>query len=447
MSTIERAIPTWQKEIEGESGAPSLRRLALTAAVVVTLGFGGFGVWAFTASLDRAVPAAGSVVVESKSKTVSILDSGILKELLVHEGERVHKGQPLLQLDMTQVEAQLGQLRAQYWATVAKAARLRAEGADEREMQLPAELVAAAAKDASVALIADTERRVFQTRWETYQGQLKVEEAKMAQLEEQIAAFDAQAKASRDRLRYVEEELGTVAALVKKGYERKPRLLDLERQKAELSGNIGELVAKKAEARQEIATVLAEKTSTENTRRSDAMKELQDSQALINDVSERIRAAADAVERKEVLAPDAGIVTDIKYFTSGSSIIAGQPIMDIVPASDRMLIEARVNPTDIENVHVGQRVNVRLVAYKARKVPIITGTLTYVSADSQQDPKGDRFFVARAELDKDALAGMKDVELYPGMPADVLILGGERRAIDYFLTPIEIGLRHALHEE
>jgi HlyD family secretion protein len=330
---------------------------------------------------------------------------------------------------------------------MAKAARLRAEGAEAREMELPAELIAAAKQDRSVALIADTERQVFKTRWETYQGQLAVQEAKMAQLQEQIAAFAAQAKASEDRLRYIEEELRTVKALFAKGYERKPRLLELERQKAELSGNIGELVAKKAEARQEIATVVAEKVSTENTRRSDAMKELQDSQALINDLSERIRAAADAVQRKEVLAPDAGVVTDLKYFTSGSSIIAGQPIMDIVPAGDQMLVEARVNPTDIENVHVGQKVNVRLVAYKASKVPVLTGTLTYVSADRQQDAKGDMFFVARAELDKDALAGMKNVQLYPGMPADVLILGGDRLAIDYFLTPIENGLRRALHEE
>jgi HlyD family secretion protein len=447
MSTIERAIPAWQREIESASQTPSLRRLALTAAAVVALGFGSFGVWALTASLDRAVPAPGSVVVESKRKTVSILDSGILKELLVQEGDRVVRGQPLLQLDVTQVQAQLGQLRAQYWATMAKAARLRAEGAEAHEMELPAELVAAAAQDRSVALIADTERQVFRTRWETYQGQLAVQEAKMAQLQEQIAAFEAQAKASQDRLRYIEEELRTVRALFAKGYERKPRLLELERQKAELSGNIGELVAKKAEARQEIATVVAEKVSTENTRRSDAMKELQDSQALINDLSERIRAAADAVQRKEVLAPDAGVVTDLKYFTPGSSIIAGQPIMDIVPAGDQMLVEARVNPTDIENVHVGQKVNVRLVAYKASKVPVLTGTLTYVSADRQQDAKGDMFFVARAELDKDALAGMKNVQLYPGMPADVLILGGERLAIDYFLTPIENGLRRALHEE
>jgi HlyD family secretion protein len=447
MSTIERAIPVWQKEIESESQAPSLRRLALAATAVVALGFGSFGVWAFTASLDSAVPAPGSVVVESKRKTVSILDSGILKELLVHEGDRVTQGQPLLQLDVTQVQAQLGQLRAQYWATMAKAARLRAEGAEASEMQLPPELVNVAAQDSSVALIASTERQVFQTRLQTYKGQLKVEEAKIAGLQEQIAAFQAQAKASEDRLRYVEEELRTVAALFAKGYERKPRLLELQRQKAELSGNIGELVAKEAEARQQIATIVAEKVSTENTRRSDAMKELQDSQALINDLSERIRGAADVVQRKEVLAPDAGVVTDVKYFTPGSSILAGQPIMDIVPAGDRMLVEARVNPNDIENVHIGQKVNVRLLAFKASKVPILTGTLAYVSADRQQDPKGDTFFIARAELDKESLAGMKHVHLYPGMPAEVLILGGERLAIDYFLTPIENGLRRALREE
>jgi len=305
----------------------------------------------------------------------------------------------------------------------------------------------AAEEDSSVALIADTERRVFQTRWQTYQGQLAIQEAKIAQLQEQIAAFQAQARAGEDRLRYVEEELRAVSALYAKGYERKPRVLELQRQKAELSGDIGELKAKEAEARQQIVTITAEKISTENTRRSDAMKELQEAQALLNDLAQRIRAAADLVERKEVVAPDSGVVTDIKYFTPGSSIIAGQPIMDIVPAGDRMLVEARVNPVDIENVHLGQKVNVRLVAFKASKVPVLTGKLVYVSADRQTDAQGETFFVARAELDEEALAGLGSVELYPGMPAEVLIIGGERLAIDYFLTPLENGLRRALREE
>jgi len=447
MSAIERAIPAWQKEIEAESHVPSLRRLALAAAVVVGIGFGGFGVWAVTASLDSAVPAPGSVVVESKRKTVTILESGILEKLLVDEGDRVVRGQPLLRLDVTQAKAQLDQLRAQYWATMAKAARLRAEGTEAREIELPPELLKAAEEDSSVALIADTERRVFQTRWQTYQGQLAIQEAKIAQLQEQIAAFQAQARAGEDRLRYVEEELRAVSALYAKGYERKPRVLELQRQKAELSGDIGELKAKEAEARQQIVTITAEKISTENTRRSDAMKELQEAQALLNDLAQRIRAAADLVERKEVVAPDSGVVTDIKYFTPGSSIIAGQPIMDIVPAGDRMLVEARVNPVDIENVHLGQKVNVRLVAFKASKVPVLTGKLVYVSADRQTDAQGETFFVARAELDEEALAGLGSVELYPGMPAEVLIIGGERLAIDYFLTPLENGLRRALREE
>jgi HlyD family secretion protein len=440
-------IPVWQKDLETATDAPSLRRLALAAASVVALGFGSFGVWAFTAPLDRAVPANGSVVVESKRKTVSLLDSGILKELLVQEGDAVKQGQPLLRLDVTQAQAQLGQLRAQYWATVAKASRLYAEGTDATDMLLPAEILAAAKDDPSVQLIAETEARLFRTRLETYRGQLAVQEQKMSQLREQIAGYQAQAKSSKERLRYVEEELRTVSALFAKGYERKPRLLELQRQQAELSGDAGELAAKEAEARQQISTLVAEKISTENTRRSDAMKELQDAQALRNDLSERIRGAADVVQRKEVVAPDSGFVTDVKFFTPGSSIVAGQPVMDIVPAGDRMLIEARVNPVDIENVHPGQKVNVRLIAYKASKVPVLTGKLTYVSADRQQDAKGDFFFLARVELDKEALSSMKEVQLFPGMPAEVLIIGGERLAIDYFLTPIANGLRRALHED
>ena len=146
-------------------------------------------------------------------------------------------------------------------------------------------------------------------------------------------------------------------------------------------------------------------------------------------------------------APEAGTVTDIKYFTPGSSINAGQPILDIVPNDDRMVVEANVRPEDIENVHPGQNVNIRLTAYKQSKVPVLTGRVVYVSADRQQDQRGVPFFLARAEIDPGAMAELEDVSLYPGMPADVLIIGGERKAIDYFISPITRSLDRAFREE
>ena len=187
--------------------------------------------------------------------------------------------------------------------------------------------------------------------------------------------------------------------------------------------------------------------STRDQRQQDISKDLQDAQAADADLVEKIRGAADIQAKTNVTAPEAGTVTDIKFFTAGSSIGAGLPILDIVPQSDKMLVEAEVRPEDIEHVHAGQRVNVRLTAYKQHKVPVLTGRLTYVSADRQEDAKGDPFFLARAEIDPEALARLKGVSISPGMPAEVLIIGGERTAIDYFISPITDSLHRSLHEQ
>ena len=141
------------------------------------------------------------------------------------------------------------------------------------------------------------------------------------------------------------------------------------------------------------------------------------------------------------------MITDIKFFTPGSSIGAGQPILDIVPQNDKMIVEVRVRPDDVEHVHPGQRVNIRLTAYKQHKVPILTGQLVYVSADAQQDQQGAQFILARAEIDRRELKRINNVALYPGMPAEVLVIGGERTAIDYFISPITDSLRRSFGEE
>jgi HlyD family secretion protein len=440
-------LPAWQAAIEAESPPPSLRRIVILSAATIAIGFGGFFGWACTASLDSAVPALGAFVVQSKRKTVSILDGGILKTLLVKEGDRVAAGQVLLRLDDTQAQSVVGQLKAQYWTAVAKAARLKAEQADQRTLEMPEELRAAAASDPAIAALTANERQLFDDRWQTYDGTLAVQRKKISQLENQIRGLRAQSAAAATRIRYLDEELQGILQLLKKGYAPKTKALELQRLEAEQKGNLGEFASKESEAQQAIAQAQLEMISTTNTRHSDASKDLQDAQAQIADVSERLRGAMDTLQHKDVLAPEAGAITNIKFFTPGSSIAAGQPILDIVPQDDRMLVEANVRPEDIEHVHVGQRVNVRLTSYKQHKVPVLTGRVTYVSADRQEDQKGDPFFLARAELDPGVLAGLSGVKVSPGMPAEILIVTGERLAIDYFISPITDSLNRSLTEQ
>jgi HlyD family secretion protein len=442
-------IPAWQAELEaeGDGVGPSLRRVVIATSVIIAVGFGGFFTWAFTASLDSAIPAMGSLAVESKRKTVSLLEPGVLKDLLVHEGQRVEAGQPLLRLDETQAVAALGSLKVQRWTAVSRLARLKAEQADASDIVFPPDLLAAAGIDAAVAALVENDRNQFADRKAAYEGSLAVQRKKIEQLKEQIGAFQAQARAARDRLDYAVKELDGVNQLLAKGFATKTRYFQLKRDEAEQRGNLGELTSKEAEARQGIAQTELEMQSTTQQRRQDISKDLQDAQAAAADLAEKIRGAEDVLAKRVVFAPAAGTVTDIKLFTPGSAIGSGQPILDIVPDNDRLLVEANVRPDEIEHVQPGQRVNVRLTSYKQHKVPVLTGKLTYVSADRQQDAKGEPYFLARAEIDPEALAMMKGVALYPGMPAEVLIIGGERKAIDYFISPITDSLHRSLREQ
>jgi HlyD family secretion protein len=444
---MSQLIPAWQETLESEEQGPSLRRIVTASLAIIAIGFGSFFAWAFIAPLDSAVPATGTIVVKSKRKTVSIVESGILRELYVSEGSRVEKGQPLLRLDANQAEAQLGSLNVQYWTALARLARLRTEQKAETAIAFPPELTEAAATDSNVVQLIATEQNLIRDRWKTYLGTLAVQDKKIGQSRDQITAFRAQAKAARERLSYTEQELNGVNQLFASGFATKTKLLELKRNQSELTGNIGELTAKIAEAEQSIAQTELEKLSTENQRKQDISKDLQDTQSSAADLAEKIRGAEDVVKKKLVTAPETGTVTDIRFFTPGSSINAGQPILDVVPQDDRLVIEANIRPEDIENVHPGQRVNIRLTAYKHNRVPVLTGDLVYVSADRQVDARGVPFFLARAEIDTKALSGLKGVSLYPGMPAEVLIIGGERKVIDYFVSPISRSLDRAFREE
>ena len=166
------------------------------------------------------------------------------------------------------------------------------------------------------------------------------------------------------------------------------------------------------------------------------------------DAADRLRAAHDLLARREVVAPEAGIVTDLRFFTAGSSIAAGQPVLDLVPLDSQLLVEARIAPTDIEQVQPGQRVNVRLSAYRQREVPMLTGHLSYVSADRQTDPQGASFFLVRAIIDTTAAGegGGAIPPLAAGMPAEVFVLGERRTVMDYLLRPLRDSMRRALRD-
>ncbi|WP_448204561.1 HlyD family type I secretion periplasmic adaptor subunit [Azospirillum sp. sgz302134] len=439
---------SWAPVIDVTPAEPSLRGTALAGALAVAIGFGGFFGWAMLADLDSASIAPGTIAVESHRKTVSHLEGGILSELLVKDGDLVKAGQVLLRLDSTQSAAVVAQLQGQHWTALARLARLRAEQTDAKAPVYADELVKAA-KDSPVAAEAlAAEQRLFESRRDSYEGQIAIQRKRMSQLRDELVALDAQRVATADRLRYTEDEMRIVEGLLAKGYERKPRLLELQRNVADGKGRLGELLANKSKAEQGIAAAELEIINLGNTRRADVGNELQTVQATISDLSERLRGAGDVLKRQEVVAPQAGLVTNLRFFTPGSAVPAGQGILDIVPQNDGLIVEARVSPADVQNVEIGGKALVRLTGYRQRLVPPVPGKVIAFSADQLQDERsGQAYFVARVSLDADTMKQLPTVELHPGMPAEVMIRGHTRKAIEYFMTPLTDGMSRAFREK
>jgi len=445
LTTVTQA--PWIEAAQASLPGGSLRRIAILTLLTIVVGFGSLVAWAALAHVESAVPGTGVIVSGGKRKTVSLVESAILRELLVQEGEAVTQGQVLFRLDDVQVRAARQQASVVFWAATARLARLTAEADGRRDLTFSAEVRDAAAADPAVGAAVRAEEAQFDARWAAQDSALQVQQRKIAQQLAHIESLRAQLAASTTLLDLVQEELRDTQFLLARGLSTKPHELELRRSQADLRGRGSQISADLAEARQALAQVQSETANMIETRHADVARESSETQATRADAEQRLNAARDLVDKREITAPEAGTVTDIKLFTPGSSIQAGQPVMDLVPNSLDLLVEAKVAPMEVEHLAAGQRVNIRLSAYKAHRVPVIPGRLTYVGADRQEDANNQAYFLVRASVDADALKDRPGVVLLPGMPADVLIVNGARTVLDFLISPITDSMRYAMKEE
>jgi HlyD family secretion protein len=448
--TQPTALPEadWREEMARvRPGEPSLRRIAMASMLTIVLGFGGLTTWAATATLDSAVGAPGVFVSAGKRKTLSILDPGILKAMDVHEGEKVEAGQIILELDDVQARASREQARLKLWGVTARVERLRAEAADSHELAFSAPVMQQAASDPAIASQVAAEHQQFESRWRTYEDLLKVGAQHLAQAQGQVPVLQAQEDSLSTRVALTRKEQANMDGLYAQHLIARENMVNVHISTADLSGQLAQVQGQLIVAKSAIQQAHQEIEGAVSGRHTDISKDLGDAEATRVDAVQGDRIAADMLERRVLRASEAGIVTDMKLFTPGGSIGAGQPILDLVPADSSLLIEASVAPNDIEHVAVGQKVNVRLTAYKAHRVPVITGRLVYVAADRTMDPANQPVFLARAQIDPGQLEKLDHVAVYAGMPADVLIIGGQRSVLDFLISPIKENLRHGMHEE
>lgn len=440
-----RAMVPLATEAEPEERTPSLRNLVLAGVGAVAIGFGGFGAWAVTARLDNAAVANGTVVVDSKRKTVSHLEGGILKTLVKAEGERVTKDEPLLRLEDARARAELQHLEGKRVGLEARLARLRAEQNNSAEIDFPDDIEQAQTPIAREVVTA--ERKLFGARTQVHDGKIRIQQRVIEQHQAEAEALQAQIDAVRNQRALIDDEVKMVADLYQKRYAKRSQLVDLQTKQSELTGKAGEMAARKAKAEQAVAGANLEILSIGLERQSEIAKDLQDSQLQLSEVVERIVQAEDVLRRLVVLAPQEGIVANIRMRTAGSVIPAGEAILDIVPEQEPLIVEAKVDPRDIDSVRIDAETRVRLTAFNARLLPPLLAKVSYVAADQLIDEKtGAAYFIVRAEITPESLRENK-VTLHAGMAAEVLIVNGRRFAADYLLSPFTDSFNRAFRED
>ena len=430
-----------------DSANKSIRRHIIAGSILVGVLAFGLGGWASTAEISGALIAPGDVVVDSNIKKVQHPTGGVVGKLFVHDGDHVKAGQILIQLDETVTQANLAIVTKGLTELYARKARLAAERDGADSVAVPKEL-ASHLDDPDVAEAMASERKLFDLRREDRAGQKKQLQERVTQLQQEIVGLTAQQDAKDKEVALIEQELKGVRDLYAKNLVQLNRLTSLERDEAQLEGSRGELVAQAAEAKGKIAETQLQIIQVDADLASDVAKELRETDSKIGEYVERKVTAEDQLQRTDIRAPQDGIVFQMTANTVGGVITAGDPIMMIVPEDDKLQVEVKVDPKDIDDVQVDQPVVLRFTSFNVRTTPEINAKVVRIGADTTTDQRtGRTYYSVRIGLTNDELQRLGDVKLTPGMPVEAYIQTGERTMLSYLLKPLHDQLMRSFREK
>jgi HlyD family secretion protein len=422
---------------------PSATRIAIhqhllaaaALALVLTAGVGG---WAATTEFSGAVIAPGQVVVDSNVKKVQHPIGGVVGALNVREGDHVVAGEVLLSFDPTQVRANLLIITKSLDELMARRAREEAERDGADEIAFPPDLLARIDTDPDVAHVVREERKLFDVRRVAREGQRKQLAERIDQARDEIRGYEAQQASKDAQIGWIGKELIGVNSLWQQKLVPYTRITALERDKSRLEGERGQLIASIAQANGKIAETELQILQVDQDMRTETGKDLADIRAKVSELAEKKIAAQDALQRIDVRAPQDGVVQQLSVHIPGEVITPqGEPIMLIVPGKDALTIEARVQPQDIDQLHVGQPAVVRFTAFNPRTTPEVSGEVSRIAADVSEDAKsGARYYTIRIAIAQDEMAHLGAHKLVPGMPAETFIATTPRTVLTYLVRPI-----------
>jgi HlyD family secretion protein len=404
------------------------------------------GSWLVFMPLAGAVVVPGNLVVQSNVKQIQHPTGGVVAEIKVHNGTRINAGDLLVRLDATQAQASLQVLTKQLDEMQARMARLAAERDGFAQIEFSADRSTWSNNNDIRTLLA-SEESLFKARAGARQSQKDLLQSQAAQLDQQISGFVSQMDSKATQLDLIHGELSGVQDLYDKRLVPLTRLTTLQREAAQIGGERGQLTSAIAETRSKIDASQLQMVRIDQDFRADVVKELNEAQAKEAELAERAIAARDLLNRIEIRAPTSGVVNQLSAHTIGGVIRAGETIMEIVPDTDDLQIEARVEPRDIDHVRAGQKAFVRFTAFNQRTTPQLQGTVFYVSADTGHDQQTNAsYFTVRVVLPEDERRRLNGQQLVPGMPAEVFMQTGSRTMMSYLLEPITDQMRRAFVE-
>ncbi len=430
--------------------APPVARWNRIGYALIGLGFGGFLLWASLFPLAGGAFAYGSVRLSEEKQVVAHVEGGIIRRLGVKEGDRVTAGQELVVLDDYNSDTNLAILEKRRWDLLARTARLEAVRDNWAEIEFPDELTKQPS-NSTLAELMEAQTRQFKGDKLELEGQKSILNQQVAQYQAIIDSLTTQIKASDEQLALIAQEAAGVEELLKKGLERRPRLLALQRQQAALGSQKADYEGRIASYREKIGEINLQLANLDADRRANALADLSRVEAELNQVTEQWQNARMRSRELTLRATQDGTVLNLRYRSEGAVVPRGEPIMDIVPASKVFVVDAEVSPMDIDVVTPGLKAQVRLSGLKQRTHVTLNGEVLRVSPDALTDERrGISFFETRVlfdtndpEFQKLAARG----ELYAGMPADVVVVAHERSLLQYLMQPVADSFARSFHED
>jgi HlyD family type I secretion membrane fusion protein len=425
-----------------------LRRPMIVGAAIIGVLVLGLGLWAALTPLASGISAPGEVKVEANLKTIRHREGGVVRQILVQEGQLVKAGQTLITFDDTDTKAAYDVLQNQSDILLAQSARAEAEASGKPVIEWPAQLTSRSSDPRLAGLMRD-QQFLFDTRLQLFQSQSSVLDQRLDQIQNQIVGDQAQVDSVQDQSKLTDDEMGGYKTLYAKGYAPRQLILRYQRSMSELAGKRGSLIADIARLRQQQGETRMQMATMRDQRHTQAADELREAQAKLADVLPRLTAATSAQNATVVRSPSEGYIFNLTQFTPGGASNPGEVLMQVVPANSPLFIQAMIKPQDVETVRVGMDARVRILALNPRWHHPMDAKVVMLAPDKTSNEKtGASFYRVDLRIDPKELTKLKkDERITPGMPASVMLVSGKRTLLGFLVSPITDTLEHALREQ